>query len=139
MRSLEKEELARSLINAFHYALGHDAPVDGDSLPDGIQHCWIHLATHALSLCETNAGREYAQVAILFHHRWCGGAGEWLNLGQCQWVAWEAVVRHCMAILDGELLEEGGDGLAGLGDLEQTWREWAAKKLAPSFEKKVTL
>lgn len=117
--SLSPDDVAASAYRSFHAACLRAQPPDFDGLPWEEQQEWFRLALGAERLLEEYHGRPYPEAASALAALHAGGdAPRETPRGG---VAWQAVCRHLMTLLD-------CDEVFDLEALELSWREWAKSR-----------
>lgn len=115
-KTLSTEDVAQTAWRAFSSAMGSNVP--WDFLSYEAQDPWLRLALRAEKVMQENEGRTYREVAAKLHEAAMGG-GQFAS--PLHTLAWEAVTRHLMTLLD-------ADDIADLDALEKSWAEWVAKR-----------
>lgn len=110
---LTSEELAASCYRAWSAACAFPG-LAWEQLSLDDQTPWLKVARKGEEILSRMQGKTYHAAGLELH----GLAGD------CTFhspLAWEAVARHLTTLLD-------ADDIDDLGGLEQSWRDWAAKK-----------
>lgn len=93
-----------------------------DELPRGLRERWGTIAREGEAVLEELDGKGYKDVASRLYQLW-NPEKEFADLSPAERLAWEAAGRHLHALWE-------SDDPSGLGQLEDSWLDWARERAA---------
>jgi hypothetical protein len=126
--TLDLPTLGMSAYRAYCAARQIATTPDWEKLSAEEQEGFLCVAKVAREMAEQHYTDTAAAMAEKLRTAFTHANGVGLLPSAAEWTAWEAVARHLA------YLASDADVNEGLGELEQSWREWAKQKLAQTSQ-----